>query len=177
MLVLRICLCLSIFLFTRTLTLVVVDSSSFKIEEFLHKMAISLKNCPVEQKNHSSLIRWHDLPFSGDHRLRLLDILSVHLCNSVSLPQSKTRLQKRLSPNAGALSPSPSPSPSRWLKDRVSLLYPSLEGASLNQSLVQSTTREIDLRREGWIEKQSRKLAHKRKSPSSSYDLPYNAQK
>ena len=94
----------SLLLFTRTLTLVVVDSSSFKIEECLHKMAICLKHCRVEQKNHSSLARWHDLPFSGDHFLRLLDILSVDLDTSVSLPQSKTRLQKAFSPNASALS-------------------------------------------------------------------------
>ena len=45
----------------------------------------------------------------------------------------------------------------RWAKERVSLLYPSLEGSSLNQSLVQSTKREIDLRREKRIEKHSRK--------------------
>jgi hypothetical protein len=38
----------SLFLCTRTFTPVVVDSSSFKMEEFLHKMAISLKNCPFE---------------------------------------------------------------------------------------------------------------------------------
>ena len=100
-----ICLCSWLFLFTRTLTLVVVDSSSFRIEEYLHKMAISLKNCRVDQKNHSSLAWWHDLPFvSSDHLLRLLDILSVDLYTSVSLPQSKTQLQKAFSPNAGALS-------------------------------------------------------------------------
>ena len=57
-----ICLCFLLFLCTRMLTLVVVDSSWFKIEEFLHKMAISLKNCRVEQKNHSLMARWHDLP-------------------------------------------------------------------------------------------------------------------
>ena len=41
MLVYWICLFFSFFLCTRTLTQVVVDSSSFKVEEFLHKMAIS----------------------------------------------------------------------------------------------------------------------------------------
>ena len=56
-----ICLCFLLFLCTRMLTLVVVDSSWFKIEEFLNKMAISLKNCRVEQKNYSSIVRWHDL--------------------------------------------------------------------------------------------------------------------
>ena len=86
------------------LTQVVVDSSWFKTDEFFHKMAISSKNCLVEQKNHSSLANWHDLPFIGDHWLRLLDIWSVHLCILVSLPQSKTRLQKAFFPNAGALS-------------------------------------------------------------------------
>ena len=85
------------------LTLVVL-SSPFKVEEFLHKMAISLKNCRVEQKNYSSLARWHDLPFSADHLIRILDILSADLDTSTSLLQSKTRLQKAFSPNAGALS-------------------------------------------------------------------------
>ena len=47
MLVHWICIYFSVFLCNRTLTVVVVDSS-FKIEEFLHKMVISLKNCPVE---------------------------------------------------------------------------------------------------------------------------------
>ena len=55
-------------------------------------------------ENDSSLARWDDLSFSGDHSLRLLDILSADLDTSVSLPQSKTRLQKAFSPNAGALS-------------------------------------------------------------------------
>ena len=41
MLVHWICLCFSLFLCTRTSTLVIVDSSSFKIEEFFHKMEIS----------------------------------------------------------------------------------------------------------------------------------------
>ena len=104
MLVHWICLCFSLFLFTRTLTLLVI-ASSFKIEESLHKMAISLKNGRIEQNNHSYLFIWHGLPFSGDHSLRLLDILSVHrLCIPFSLPQSKTRLQKTFSPNADALS-------------------------------------------------------------------------
>ena len=103
MLVHWICLCFSLFLFTQTLTLLVI-ASSFKIEEFLHNMAISLKHCPVEQNNHSFLARWHDWPLRYDHSLRLVDIWSVHLCIPVSLPQSKTRLQKAFSPNAGALS-------------------------------------------------------------------------
>ena len=38
--------------FVSTLVLVVVDSSLLKIEEFFHKMAISLRNYRVEQKNH-----------------------------------------------------------------------------------------------------------------------------
>ena len=45
----RICLYLSVLLYARTLTSVVVDSTSFKIEEFLHKMAISLKNYRVKR--------------------------------------------------------------------------------------------------------------------------------
>ena len=89
MLVNWICLCFSLFLFTRMLTLVVI-ASSFKIEEFLPKIAISLKNCRVEQNNHSSLARWHDLPISGDHWLRLFAVLSVDPDISVSFPQCKT---------------------------------------------------------------------------------------
>ena len=96
----------------------VVLSSSFKVEEFLHKMAISLNSCRIESKTHSSLARWHDLPFfSGDHLLRRLDILSVDLDTSVSLPQFKTQLQKAFSPNAGALSLWHSPP--QWIYGRV----------------------------------------------------------
>ena len=90
------CTKLSIRLFTRTLTLLVVDSPSFKIEEFFHKMAISLKNCRVEEKNHSSLARRHDLSFSGDHLLRLLDVfLSIALYTSVSLFHSPRHDSRR----------------------------------------------------------------------------------
>ena len=71
-----------LFLCNRTLTPVDVDLW-FKIEEFLHKIAISLNNCPVEQKNYSPLAGWHDLLFSGDHLLRLLSIMSVDLYTSV----------------------------------------------------------------------------------------------
>ena len=67
-------------------------------------MAISSKNYRVEQKNHSFIAIWHDLLVSSDHLLRLLDILSVDMYTSVSLAQSKIRLQKAFSPNAGALS-------------------------------------------------------------------------
>ena len=102
MLVHWICLCFSLFLYTRTLTLLVI-ASSFKIEGFLQRMAISLKSGRVELNNRSSLANWYDLPFSGDHWLRLLAILSIDLYTSVSLPQSKTRLQKAFPPDAGAL--------------------------------------------------------------------------
>ena len=67
-------------------------------------MAMSLNHCRVEQKNHSFVARLHDLPLRCDHWLRLLDILPDHLCIRVSLPQSKTQLQKAFSPSAGALS-------------------------------------------------------------------------
>ena len=50
------------------LTLVVFDSPS-KIDEFLHKMAISLKNCRFEQKNHSFLANWSDWGLSSQHLL------------------------------------------------------------------------------------------------------------
>ena len=97
-------ICLFLCSSMRNLTLL-VPSSSFKVEEFLHKTAIFLENSRVDQTDHSSLARWHDWPyFGGDHWLRLLDILSVDLDTSVSLPQSKTQLQKTFSPNAGAFS-------------------------------------------------------------------------
>ena len=50
-------------------------------------MAISLKNCRVEQKLHSFLTRCHDVSLNCDHLLILLNILSVHLRIPVSLPQ------------------------------------------------------------------------------------------
>ena len=85
MLVNWICLCFSLLPYTRTLTLIVVDSS-LKIEEFLHKMAISLKSERVKQNNHSSLAKWPDRTFSSQHLRRFLGILSVHVCIHVSLP-------------------------------------------------------------------------------------------
>ena len=133
-----ICLYFSLFFCAQTLTLVAVDSSSFKIEEFLHIVAIFLKYCPVEQKNQSSLATWNDQPVSGDHLLRLLDIFPDHLSlgstasfgrpsasfgNSFILSlhltmlaaslsvMSKTQLQKAFSPNAGALAFWHSPPP------------------------------------------------------------------
>ena len=69
-----------------TLTLVVLDSS-FKIEEFLQKMAISLKSRPVEQENHSFLANWPDWALICQDLRRLFAVLSVHLCISVSLPR------------------------------------------------------------------------------------------
>ena len=69
----------------RRLTLAALDSS-FKIEELLHKMAISFSESKVEQHNHSFLARWHDLPISSDPLLWFLSILSVHICLSFSVP-------------------------------------------------------------------------------------------
>ena len=86
MLVHWICLRFSLFLFARTLTLVVVDSSSFKIEEFLDKMAISLKNCRVEQNNHSFVPNWSDRGLSSQHLMTVEADLSVHPCIPVLLP-------------------------------------------------------------------------------------------
>ena len=76
-----------LFLYIWTLILVVVDSSSFKIEEFFHKMAICLKNCRVEQKNHSSLARWPDWALSSHPLLRLGVDLSVHLFLDCAVPR------------------------------------------------------------------------------------------
>ena len=69
----------------RRLTLAALDLS-FKIEELLHKMAISFSELKVEQHNHSFLARWHDLPISSDPLLWFLSILSVHPCLSPTVP-------------------------------------------------------------------------------------------
>ena len=79
-------LCFSLFLWSRTLTLFVVDSSGFKIKEFLHKMAISLKSGRVKQSNHPSLADLPNQALSSQHLLRFLGIVSDHLCIPVSLP-------------------------------------------------------------------------------------------
>ena len=79
------CLCFSLFLGSRTLTLIVVDSW-FKIEEFLHEMPISLKSGRVKQNNHSSLANWPDRALTSQHLQRFLDILSVNLCLSSTVP-------------------------------------------------------------------------------------------
>ena len=80
----RICLYLSVLLYSRTLTLFVVDSTSFKIEEFLHEMAISLKNGRVEQENDCFLARWHDSPWMVIVCSESW-IFSLFICASVSL--------------------------------------------------------------------------------------------
>ena len=100
--------------YTRTLTQVVVDLW-FKMEEFLYKMAISLKNGRVEYKKHSSLAKWNGLSLSCDHWLRLVDILSVDLDTSASLAHSKTQLQKAFSANAGTFSLWHSHHPNRYM--------------------------------------------------------------
>ena len=135
MLVNWICLCFLLLLCSQTLTLIVADSS-LKIEEWLHKMAISLKTGRVKQNNHPSIAKWPDRALRSHHLRRFLVILSVHLCIPVSLPpfhcvlwsafgllripsfshsaslyllHSKTHLQKAFSLDAGALSLSHSP--------------------------------------------------------------------
>ena len=80
-----ICLCFSLFLWSRILTLIVVNSS-LKIEEFFHKMAISLKSGQVKQNNRSSLANWTNWTLSAYYLLWLLENLSYHLCIPVSLP-------------------------------------------------------------------------------------------
>ena len=60
------------------LTSVVLDLL-FKIEKFLCKMAISLKNCRVEQKNYSLLANWSDWGLSLQDLLRLAVDLSIQL--------------------------------------------------------------------------------------------------
>ena len=59
----------------------VVIAPSFKIEEFLDKMIISLKNCRVEQNNHSFLANW------SDWGLRLEADVSVHLFLDCTFPR------------------------------------------------------------------------------------------
>ena len=76
----------SLLLCTRTLTLIVVDSSSFKTEEFIHKMAISLKNCQVKQQNHSLLANCTNSALSSDNFVSLFDTLSVPLSLGSTVP-------------------------------------------------------------------------------------------
>ena len=80
------CLCLSLVLGSRTWNLILVDSS-LKIEECLHKMAISLKSGRFKQNNHSSLANWPNRALTSQHLRPFLDILSVHLCISVVRPR------------------------------------------------------------------------------------------
>ena len=70
--------------FVSTLVLVVVDSSWFKIEEFLRKRAIGLTHWRVEQKNYSFLINWPAWAFCFQHLFRLNTGFSVHLCHCLS---------------------------------------------------------------------------------------------
>ena len=79
MLVHWICLCFSLFLCTRTLSLIVI-TSSFKSDGFPHKMIIYLKNCWVEQTNHSFLANWPDWGLSSPHSLKLKADLTFYLC-------------------------------------------------------------------------------------------------
>ena len=85
MLVNWICPRFLLLLCSKTLTLIVIDSS-LKIEEFLHKTAISLKSGRVKQNCHSPLASWPDRSFSSQCLRWFLDILSLHLCIPVSLP-------------------------------------------------------------------------------------------
>ena len=59
-------------------------ASSFKIGECLHKMTISLKNCRVQQNDHSFLANWPDRVVSSQHFRRFLDIC-LFICASLSL--------------------------------------------------------------------------------------------
>ena len=78
---------ISLFLCTSVwrLTLAALDLM-FKIEEFVPKMAISLKSGRVKRNNHSALANWPNRALSSQHLRRFLYIFSVHLCIPVSLP-------------------------------------------------------------------------------------------
>ena len=82
------------------LPLAVLDLS-FKIEEFLHKMAISLSELKSwTAQSFFNLVGWPDWTLSSDPLLWFLSILSVHLCISSSV------LLLLLRPLVGLRSPS-----------------------------------------------------------------------
>ena len=101
-------------------TWMVVIASSFEVNEFLHKMAISLNNCRVEQKNHSFLANWSDWALSFQHLLRFEVDLSPHLTLGSTAPFGQ-----------------PSASPEFF----HSLILPHYQSASL-PTAVQNTTPE-----------------------------------
>ena len=69
-----------------TLTLFVIHSSWITIDPFLHKMAIFIKNWPVEQKNHCLLLNWPAWALCSQPVFRLDAVVPVDLCISVPNP-------------------------------------------------------------------------------------------
>ena len=70
--------CLFLCSSVRIVTLVVF-ASSFKIDEFLHKMAISFSDLKDEKQNQSFLANWTDCARSSHYLLWLEGNLSAHL--------------------------------------------------------------------------------------------------
>ena len=70
--------CLFLCCSVRIVTLVVF-ASSFKIDEFLHKMAISFSDLKDEKQNQSFLANWTDCARSSHYLLWLEGSLSAHL--------------------------------------------------------------------------------------------------
>ena len=64
----------------------VVIASSFKIDDFPHKMITYLKNCWVEHNNHSFLANWPDWALSSHYLLWLSNSLSVHFSLDSTAP-------------------------------------------------------------------------------------------
>ena len=73
--------------FVNTLAVVFVGSSWFKGGEFLHKMAISVNNWRVLQKNRAFLVNWPDWSLCSQHLFKLNAVMSVHMCPSSSIAQ------------------------------------------------------------------------------------------
>ena len=120
----------SVFVLTWKLTQVVVDLW-FKVEEFLHKIAICLKNWRADQENRSFRVHWSDWALCSQHLLRLHAVLSVHLCISISLPLLLCFFG----------STSPFGRPSAFLEYRHSLVPP-LYACCISLCSAQSTTPE-----------------------------------
>ena len=108
--------------FVCTLTLFIIDSSSFEIKQFLHKLAMSLKSCRVKQHNHPFLANWSDWTLSSDYWVFFLGFTTAFGRSSASIENycilllcltmptrflsvlSKTQFHKAFSLHAGALS-------------------------------------------------------------------------
>ena len=72
--------------FVRTFTLVVVYSSSFRIEEFFHRMAIPLRSSLVKQNNHCLLTNCTNSARSPHYFFSFLGILTDPLFLKSTVP-------------------------------------------------------------------------------------------